>query len=108
MARPNNRGATNMTTPIKPLHDFVVVVREEPETTTASGLVLVERDPQQTATIGNVIAVGPGTTINDKWDPMVVAVGDRVLFGKGTGQIVELEKKKYLFIKQRDLMGIVK
>ena len=87
---------------IKPLADRVVVEPKEVETKTASGLYIpdtAKEKPQQ----GTVIAVGPGT----KDVEMEVKVGDVVLYGKYAGTEVSFEDKKYLIMKQSDILAII-
>lgn len=87
---------------IKPLADRVVVEPKEAETKTASGLYIpdtAKEKPQQ----GTVIAVGPG--IKDV--EMEVKVGDVVLYGKYAGTEVSFEDKKYLIMKQSDILAII-
>lgn len=87
---------------IKPLADRVVVEPKEAETKTASGLYIpdtAKEKPQQ----GTVIAVGPGT----KDVEMEVKVGDVALYGKYAGTEVSFEDKKYLIMKQSDILAII-
>lgn len=87
---------------IKPLADRVVVEPKEAETKTASGLYIpdtAKEKPQQ----GTIIAVGPGT----KDVEMEVKVGDVVLYGKYAGTEVLFEDKKYLIMKQSDILAII-
>lgn len=87
---------------IKPLADRVVVEPKEAETKTASGLYIpdtAKEKPQQ----GTVIAVGSGT----KDVEMEVKVGDVVLYGKYAGTEVSFEDKKYLIMKQSDILAII-
>ncbi len=87
---------------IKPLADRVVVEPKEAETKTASGLYIpdtAKEKPQQ----GTVIAVGPGT----KDVEMEVKVGDVVLYGKYAGTEVSFEDKKYLIMKQSDILAVI-
>ncbi len=87
---------------IKPLADRVVVEPKEAETKTASGLYIpdtAKEKPQQ----GTIIAVGPGT----KDVEMEVKVGDVVLYGKYAGTEVSFEDKKYLIMKQSDILAII-
>lgn len=82
--------------------DRVVVEPKEAETKTASGLYIpdtAKEKPQQ----GTVIAVGPGT----KDVEMEVKVGDVVLYGKYAGTEVSFEDKKYLIMKQSDILAII-
>lgn len=92
---------------IRPLHDRVIVKRLEEERKTASGIVIPDtaaEKPDQ----GEVIAVGPGKR-NDKGDliAMDVKVGDRVLFGKYSGQTVKVEGEELLVMREEDIMGII-
>lgn len=96
----------NMT--ITPLHDFVTIEMDQPEEVSAGGIVMIAKKPDQTVETGTITNVGPGTHINGVFDAMVLKPGDRVLFNKGTGQVVEVEKQKILFLKQRDIMGVLK
>lgn len=85
---------------IKPLADRVLVEPKEAETKTASGLFIpdtAKEKPQQ----GVVIAAGPGK----KDEPMEVKVGDTVLYGKYAGTEVSFEDKKYLIMKQSDILA---
>lgn len=87
---------------IKPLADRVVIEPKEAETKTASGLYIpdtAKEKPQQ----GTVVAAGPGT----KDVEMEVKVGDVVLYGKYAGTEVTYEDKKYLIMKQSDILAII-
>ena len=87
---------------IKPLADRVLIEPKEAETKTASGIFIpdtAKEKPQQ----GTVIAVGPGK----KDEPMEVKVGDVALFGKYAGTEVAVEEKKYLIVKQSDILAIL-
>lgn len=87
---------------IKPLADRLLVEPKEAETKTASGLYIpdtAKEKPQE----GKVIAAGPGK----KDEPMEVKVGDEVLYGKYAGTEVTVEGKKYLIVKQSDILAIL-
>ncbi len=87
---------------IKPLADRVVVEPQEAQAKTAAGIYIpdtAKEKPQQ----GKVVAVGPGK----KDEPMEVKVGDVVLYGKYSGAEVTVEEKKYLIIKQSDILAII-
>ena len=87
---------------IKPLADRVLIEPKEAETKTASGIFspdTAKEKPQQ----GTVLAVGPGK----KDEPMEVKVGDVVLYGKYSGTEVAVEEKKYLIVKQSDILAIL-
>jgi len=92
---------------LRPLGDRVIVKRIESETKTASGIVIPDsaaEKPDQ----GEVLAVGPGKK-NDKGDvaAMNVKVGDRVLFGKYSGQTVKVDGEELLVMKEEDLFVVV-
>ena len=92
----------NRTIMIKPLADRVLIEPKEAETKTASGIYIpdtAKEKPQQ----GKIIAVGSGK----KDEPMEVKVGDEVLYGKYSGTEVTFEDKKYLIVKQSDILAIL-
>ena len=91
----------------RPLHDRVIVERVEAETKTASGIVIPDaatEKPEQ----GIVLALGPGKR-NEKGDfvALNVKVGDRVLFGKYSGQVVKDGGKELLVMREEDLFAVV-
>lgn len=92
---------------LRPLHDRVIVKRLDQETKTASGLIIPEtaaEKPDQ----GEVIAIGNGKILEDgKVRTLDVKVGDRVLFGKYSGQAVKVEGEELLVMREEDIMAIV-
>lgn len=92
---------------LKPLGDRLVVEPKEKENTTASGLVLPDtasEKPQQ----GTVVAVGPGGRDEDgDRIEMDVQEGDQVLFAKYAGTEIKIDGKKYLILKESDVLAIV-
>jgi chaperonin GroES len=77
---------------IRPLHDRVIVKRIDEERKTASGIVIPDtaaEKPDQ----GEVLAVGKG--------------GDKVLFGKYSGQTVKVKGDELLVMREEDIMGVV-
>jgi chaperonin GroES len=92
---------------IRPLHDRIIVKRLEEERKTASGIVIPDtaaEKPDQ----GEVKAVGTGKkTEEGKIIPIDVKVGDRVLFGKYSGQTVKVEGEELLVMREEDIMGVV-
>ena len=92
---------------IRPLHDRVIVKRLEEERKTASGIVIPDaaaEKPDQ----GEVLAVGPGKR-SEKGDFIVpnVKTGDRVLFGKYSGQTVKVDGDELLVMREEDLFAVV-
>ena len=92
---------------LTPLHDRVIVKRLEVETKTASGIYIPDNAAEKPAQ-GEVLAVGPGKK-NDKGElsAMSVKVGDRVLFGKYSGQSVKVDGDELLVMKEDDLFAVV-
>jgi len=87
---------------IKPLADRVLIEAQPAEVKTASGIFIpdtAQEKPQR----GKVIAVGTGT--ND--EEMKVKTGDMVLYGKYAGTEIVDGVKKYLFMRQSDLLAII-
>jgi chaperonin GroES len=92
---------------IRPLHDRVVVKRLEEERKTASGIVIPDTAAEKPDT-GEIIAVGTGKVGDDgKVRPLDVKKGDKVLFGKYSGQTVKVDGVEYLVMREEDLMGVI-
>jgi chaperonin GroES len=92
---------------LRPLHDRVIVKRLDQETKTASGLIIPDaaaEKPDQ----GEVLAVGNGKVQeNGNVRPLEVKVGDRVLFGKYSGQAVNVNGEELLVMREEDIMAVV-
>ena len=92
---------------IRPLHDRVIVKRLEEERKTASGILIPDsaaEKPDQ----GEIISVGKGKVGDDgKIRALEVEVGDKVLFGKYSGQSVKILGEELLVMREEDIMGVV-
>jgi chaperonin GroES len=90
---------------LKPLNDRVIVQPEEAETRTESGLYLPESAKEKPMS-GKVIAVGPGK-INDDGERTAVEVkaGDRVVYGKYSGNEVEINGDKVVILRESELLA---
>ncbi len=92
---------------IKPLHDRVIVKRNDAENKTASGIIIpdsAKEKPQE----GTVIAVGSGIRKEDGTIlPLDVKEGDKILFGKYAGTEIKLEGEEYIMMKEDDILGII-
>ncbi len=89
-----------------PLGDRVVLKQLVAEETTKSGIVLPGQNkekPQQ----AEVVAVGPGGTIDGKEVKMVVKVGDRVLYSKYAGSTFKIDGEEVTVIKQSDILALI-
>ena len=91
---------------IKPLADRVVVKATEAEEVTKTGIVLPGK-AQEKPQIAEVIAVGPGGTVDGKEITMTVKVGDKVITSQYAGSTVKLEGEEYLVVRQNDILAIV-
>ena len=92
---------------IKPLDERIVVEQCEAEEKTAGGIVLpdsAKEKPQR----GKVLAAGPGKLLKDGGrGKMSVKVGDEVFYGKYAGSDVEIDGKKYVILKENDVLAIL-
>jgi len=94
---------------IKPLGDRVVIKPLEAETKTKGGIVLpdtAKEKPQE----GKVVAAGKGKTLeNGSLQAMEVKVGDKVLYGKYSGnEITTKEGEELLIMREDDILAIIK
>ena len=92
---------------LRPLGDRVVVTPTPREEMTKSGIVLpdtAKEKPQE----GSIIAVGPGRIRDDgSREPMDVAVGQKVLYGKYAGTEFKVDGDELLIVSQKDILAIV-
>ena len=91
---------------IKPLADRVVVKLVEAVETTKGGINLAA-SAQEKPQVAEVIAVGPGGTVDGQKVEMYVKVGDKVITSKYAGTEVKLDDEKYTIVKQDDILAIV-
>jgi chaperonin GroES len=92
---------------LRPLHDRVVVKRLAEERQSAGGIVIPDTAAEKPS-MGEVVAIGPGKTDdNGKLIPMGVKVGEKILFGKYSGQEFKLEGQDLLHMREDDVIGIV-
>jgi chaperonin GroES len=91
----------------KPLGNRVLIEPIEQDEVTAGGIVLpdtAKEKPQQ----GMILAVGPGARDEDgERIPLDVAKGDKVLFAKYSGTEIKVDGKKYLILREDDILAIV-
>ncbi len=92
---------------IRPLHDRILVRREEEKETKKGGIIIpdtAKEKPQE----GKVIAVGNGkVTEEGKKIPLDVKAGDKILFGKYSGSEVKLDDEEYLILREEDVLCIL-
>ena len=91
----------------RPLHDRVVVKRVTADQKTAGGIIIPDTAAEKPSE-GEVVGVGPGGRDEaGKLIPIDVKVGDRVLFGKWSGNEVKLDGQELLIMKESDIMGVL-
>ena len=92
---------------VRPLGDRVLVKPLEVEEKKKGGIIIpdtAKEKPQE----GKVIAVGKGKiTEEGKILPLDVKVGDRILFGKYSGNEIKIDDEDYLIVKEEDILGII-
>ncbi len=96
-----------MATKFTPLHDRILVRREEEVGTTRGGLIIPDSakdKPQE----GTIISAGKGKTNDEgKLFPLAVKEGDSILFGKYSGTEIKLDGEDFLIMKEEEVLGIV-
>ena len=92
---------------IRPLYDHIVVKRIDEQETTRSGIIIpdsAQEKPQE----AEVIAVGHGKRLEDgKLVALDVKAGDRILFGKYSGNEIRLDGEEYLIMREDDVLGVL-
>ncbi|HND29612.1 MAG TPA: co-chaperone GroES [Myxococcota bacterium] len=91
----------------RPLHDRVLVKRLTPEAKSAGGIIIPDaaKDKPQEA---QVVAVGEGRRQDDgTLRPVSVKVGDKVLFGKYTGDEVKLDGEEHIVLREEDILAVL-
>jgi chaperonin GroES len=92
---------------IRPLHDRVVVRREEEEERTAGGIFIPETAKEKPVR-GVVLAVGTGKLLdNGDTRALAVKVNDKILFGKYAGTELKLGDDEVLVLREEDILGII-
>jgi chaperonin GroES len=91
---------------IRPLHDNVLIRRDEENKTSTGGIVLSDHDKEKPMQ-GRVIAVGAGKREDGRVIALDVNVGDQVLFSQYSGTELKITKEKLLMIKENDIMAII-
>lgn len=96
-----------MSIKIRPLHDRVVIQRQEEEQITKGGIFIPDTAKEKPVR-GKVIAIGKGKLLeNGDVRPLDVQVGNIVLFGKYAGTEVKVDDQEYLVMREDDIMGVV-
>jgi chaperonin GroES len=92
---------------IRPLHDRVIVKREEEERKSPGGIVIPDTAAEKPIR-GKVIAVGKGKILeNGPVRPLDRMVGDKILFGKYGGNEVKVDGEELLVLREEDVMAVI-
>ena len=92
---------------VKPLQDRLVVKRIAEEEKTAGGLFIPDAAKEKPLE-GEVIAVGAGKVYDDgRVRPLDVKVGDRVLFGKYSGNDIKLGGVEHMILREDEILGVL-
>lgn len=91
---------------VKPIHDRILVKRVEEKETVKGGIIIpdsAKEKPQE----GTVIAVGAGKLDDTgKRIPLEVKAGDKVLFGKYSGNEIKIDEVEHVILREDDILGI--
>src|SRR5215469_466090 len=98
-------GASTMK--IRPLHDRVIVKRLEEERTSPGGIVIPDTAAEKPMQ-GKIVAVGKGKILEDgSVRPLDVKVGDKILFGKYSGNEVKVDGEELVVMREEDVMAVI-
>jgi len=92
---------------LRPLADHVLIRRHEVDEQQEGGIIIpdtAKERPQE----GEILAVGPGRMMEDgQRQPIAVAIGNTVLFGKYAGTEIKLDQEDLLVMRESDLLGVL-
>ena len=96
-----------MAVKVRPLHDRLIIERIEETEQMVGGIIIpdtAKEKPQQ----GKVVAVGKGKVKDDgSVSPLDVQAGDKVLFGKYSGQEIKLDGDEFLIMREDEILGVL-
>jgi chaperonin GroES len=93
-----------MSVNVTPLHDRVLVRRLEEKETARGGIIIpdtAKEKPQE----GEVMAIGAGKMEKGHRVPLDVKVGDRILFGKYTGNDINIDGQEYMILREEEILA---
>ena len=92
---------------VRPLQDRLVVRRVAEEEKTKGGIIIPDTAKEKPAE-GEVIAVGNGKVDEKgKVRPLAVKKGDRILFGKYSGNEIKIDGVDHLILREDDVLGVL-
>ena len=91
----------------RPLHDRILVKRVEEKETVKGGIIIPDSAKEKPSE-GEVVAVGQGKKTDDgKLIHLDVKAGDRILFGKYSGNEIKMEGHEYLILREDEILGVI-
>ena len=97
-----------MSVKVRPLHDRLIIERIEDDTEQQIGGIIIPDTAKEKPHQGKVIAVGKGKVKEDGTiTPVDVSAGDKVLFGKYSGQEIKLDGEEYLIMREDEILGVL-
>lgn len=93
---------------LQPLYDRVIIKPADPESVTASGIIIPDTSSQEKPQQGTVIAVGEGRIDDGDRIAPTVKEGDTVLFAKYAPEEVEIDGEQLLVIREDSILAIIK
>jgi chaperonin GroES len=91
---------------VKPLGDRVVIKNLETEETTKGGILLTSAAKEKPQ-MAEVLAVGPGGSVDGKDIVMHVKPGQKVIYSKYAGTEVKLDGQEFIIVRQSDILATV-
>jgi chaperonin GroES len=92
---------------VRPLHDRILVKREDEEEA-KHGSIIIPDTAKEKPQRGKVMAAGNGKVTEDgKRVALDVKAGDRILFGKYSGNEVKIDNEDYLILREEDVLAIL-
>ena len=97
-----------MATKIRPLHDRLIVKRLEDQEQRSTGGIIIPDTAKEKPQEGKVLAVGAGKKNEDgKRTPLDVKAGDRILFGKYSGNDIKIDGEEHLILREEDVLAVL-
>jgi chaperonin GroES len=92
---------------VKPLHDRVLVKRQDSEETSKGGIIIPDTAKEKPIQ-GVVVAVGQGKVIDDgQIRELAVKAGDKILFSKYAGTDIKVEGEDHIIMREDDILGVI-
>jgi len=92
---------------LKPLDNRVIIKQSEAEEKTTGGIILPDTAKEKPQ-IGKIVAIGPGKLLDDgKHSKMSVKKNDKVIYAKYIGNEIEIDKEKFVILRESDILGII-